>query len=281
MSLVQLRRRVGQIVDIPSPPHDRLGVWFDRVIIALITLNVLAVVLESVSAFHARYDAWLRAFELVSVGVFAGEYALRLWSIVDDPRYAHPVLGRLRFMVTPLAIVDLLVILPVLLVAVDLRFLRALRLLRLLKLSRYSESMQILGNVLRRSRQELLTTFSIVLLALLMLSSLMYYAERDAQPDKFSSIPAAFWWGIITLTTTGYGDVVPMTVAGKLIGGVAAIIGVGVIALPVGILASRFIEEIDSHTGKKKKSAVTLTPAEAPACCPHCGEALSPLRPEG
>lgn len=254
----RIRRRVYEILQIPSLPGDRLGHAVDRVIVALIVLNAAAVVLETMAQFD-DYRAWFRAFELVSVTVFGSEYVLRLWSITGRPEYAHPLFGRLRWMVTPFAIIDILAIAPALLVGVDLRFVRVLRVLRVLKLGRYSESMQILTDVMARSRRELMTSLFLVGLALILTSSFMYYAEKDAQPESFSSIPAAMWWGIVTLTTTGYGDVVPVTAMGRVLGGVTVILGVATIALPVGILSSSFVQEIEA---RRRKSLV----------CPHCGK---------
>ena len=262
----RLKRRTFEILQIPSAPGDAAGHAFDLFIMTLIVLNVLAVMAETVEGIQARYAEWLLAFEWLSLTVFATEFALRLWSITTDPRYAAPLRGRLRWMATPVAAVDLLAILPALLVFADLRFLRVVRLLRLLKLGRYSESLQVLTNVVRDRGQALLASLFIVGIALVLVSSFVYYAEHEAQPEAFPSIPAAMWWGVVTLTTTGYGDVVPVTVAGKMLGGVATLIGVGIIALPVGILASGFVEELE----RRRKIAHGGT-------CPHCGK--DPLRP--
>lgn len=259
-----VKRRVAEILDIPSAPDDAVGRWFDRFIVTLIAVNVVVVVLESMDGYLDRYGAAFRAFEVFSLVVFSVEYALRVWSITAKPEYADPVRGRLRFVVTPFALIDLLAIVPGFFPAqflgADLRLLRVLRMLRLLKLTKYSDSFRILTTVLRRSREELLTAFSLVMVALLLVSTFMYYAEREAQPEKFASIPAAMYWGVISLTTTGYGDVVPMTTAGKLLASATAILGVAVIALPVGILASGFVEELNR---RRRQEA-----------CPHCGKVL-------
>lgn len=244
--------------------ETRLDRVIDAFIMALIVLNVGAVLVETVEEISAPLSHYFRAFEIFSVAVFSAEYALRLWSCTADPRYAAPVRGRLRYATTPMALIDLLAILPFYLefFALDLRFVRSLRLFRLFrafKLARYSASMRTLGNVLRSKREELLVTLFVVVVMLVFASSAMYYAEHDAQPDKFSSIPASMWWGVATLTTVGYGDVFPVTPAGKVLGAVISILGVGLFALPTGILASGFAEEIQRT--RKRETII----------CPHCG----------
>lgn len=246
------------------------GRWVDRFIVILILLNVAAVIAETVESVQARYGNALLVFERVSLVIFGVEYVLRLWTANEIPRFAHPVTGRLRWMATPYAVVDLLAIAPAFLPLADLRFVRVLRLLRLFKLGRYSEGFRILGAVFRAKRDELAMASFLVAVALVLSSSLMYYAERDAQPDKFSSILDAMWWGIVTLTTTGYGDVVPITVEGRIIAGASAVLGVLSIALPVGILAAGFTEEL-AHRRRGGGAA-----ASTPARCPHCGEGLHP-----
>lgn len=255
----RLKQRVRDIVQIPSPAGDKLGRVFDITIVSLIILNTAAVILETLPEFDA-YSRWFYIFEIVSVIVFIVEYMLRLWSIPSDPEFAHPLWGRLRWMGTPFAVIDILAIVPIFLFALDLRFLRVVRVLRILKLGRYNESVQILGNVLKRSRAELTTSLFLVILALILTSSFMYYAEREAQAEVFSSIPAAMWWAIVALSTTGYGDAVPITVWGKIFGGITALLGVATIALPVGILSSSFVQEIEARRKNKVQP------------CPHCGE---------
>jgi voltage-gated potassium channel len=200
--------------------------------------------------------------------VFTVEYLLRLWSCTADERFRHPVFGRLSWALTPMALIDLLVILPfwLPLVTGDLRFLRVLRLLRLLriaKLGRYSRALQTIRAVVLERKAELATSLTFLLMLLLVASCLMYYVEHEAQPEKFPSIPAAAWWAIATLTTVGYGDVTPVTGAGKLIAGIVTILGICMLALPTAILGAGFLE----HTSREAKAAGT---------CPHCGRELAP-----
>jgi voltage-gated potassium channel len=238
---------------------------FDSFIVTLIFLNVTAVILATVQAYADAYGPWFSAFEVFSVAVFSVEYVLRVWSITIDAPYRHPLWGRLRFMVTPMAVIDLVAILPFFLpfMVTDLRFIRAVRfvrILRLFKMTRYSRSLQHLGRVLARKRQELLITAFAVFLLLVMSSSLMYFIEHNAQPELFSSIPASMWWGVVTLTTVGYGDMYPRTPLGQLLAAVIAFLGIGMFALPAGVLAAGFSEEMHK--------------SDDPTRCPHCGKEL-------
>lgn len=261
-----MKKRVYEILDV-AQPGDAASRWFDYFMITLIGLNVLAVVLGTVERFE-HLAGFFRIFEIVSVILFTIEYVLRVWSITASEKYRHPVTGRIRFMLTPLAIVDLLAILPFyapMLIPVDLRVLRILRLfrvLRLLKLSRHSSAVRIFVNVCGAKKAELGVTLFVGLLLLVLTSSLMYYAENQAQPDVFSSIPAALWWGVITLTTVGGGDIWPITGLGKFLASIVALLGVGMIALPAGILSAGFSEEIQKERGAEQK-------------CPHCGKPVN------
>lgn len=263
-----MKQRIYEILE-QADPNDRASRLFDLFIITLIVLNVGAVVLETVGSLYASYEAWFKGFELFTVAVFTVEYVLRLWSCTADPRYAAPLKGRFRFSVTPLALFDLLAILPfwLTLMQVDariVRLVRILRLFRLAKLSRYSLALQTLGRVFVQRREELMVTVVLMSVLLVIASAFMYHAEHEAQPEAFSSIPAAMWWAVATLTTVGYGDIYPVTVLGKALGAVIAVLGIGMFALPTGVLGAAFMEEIE-----RQKSG---SPEEA--YCPHCGAAL-------
>lgn len=229
-------------------PGDRASRLFDMFIISLISLNILAIVLESVISLHREYQALFYGFEVFSVALFSVEYLLRLWSCVEanSGRYHATFIGRLRFAVTPMALVDLLAVLPFYLAMffiIDLRFLRALRLLRVFKLTRYSPAMNMLLTVLREEARSIGAACFILMIILILASSGIYLFEHRAQPDDFGNIPAAVWWAVATLTTVGYGDVTPITIGGKAFGVFIMIIGVGMVALPAGILASAFSEQ--------------------------------------
>ncbi len=258
--VMRVRARVHEILEAKDHT-DLLSRAVMALIIALILVSVLSVILESVSPIYSSYRAVFDLSEATIVVIFTLEFALRLWSCVEDPRYAHPLYGRLRFAVSPLALIDLAAILPFylpLMVAFDARFLRALRLVRfvrIIKMARYSDSVNLLLRVLKREKESLVFTFFLILLLMVVASCLMWQAENEAQPEKFGSIPDTMWWAIATITTVGYGDVVPITPTGKVLGAFIAILGVGMVAMPAGIIVSGFMEE--SHTGAAATSGAS------------------------
>ena len=262
-----LRRTVYEVVEEAAPGH-RASEIFDIFLITLIALNVVALIVGTVEEIYLIAPRAFYLFEVISVVVFTVEYLLRVWSCTENPKYAHPVKGRLQFIASPLALIDLLAVLPVYVVffinlrGLDLRFLRVVRLLaRIVRLGRYFSSLRTLGRVLHTKRGDLAAVVSVLFLLLVMTSSLMFFAEHQAQPEEFASIPRAMWWSIITLTTVGYGDVFPVTAAGRLLAGMIAIVGIGLFALPAGILGSGFMEEL----GKAGNAGIV---------CPHCGEVI-------
>lgn len=265
MAYADIRNRAWEIIE-PSKGNDLASTVCDWTIFTLIVLNGLALILETVEWFHTQYSHFFRIFEFISVMAFTVEYLVRIWSCVSSPQNPRPVLGRVRYATRLLPFLDLLAILPFWLpmVGVDLRSLRFFRLLRLArfaKLGRYSSALQTMFRVVSSRKYELRMTVALIFVLMVMASTLIYYAERNAQPEVFSSIPAAMWWAVITLTTIGYGDVYPVTPIGKLIGAVLAVLGVGLVALPTGILGAGFVDEIQ----RSRKSMTN---------CPHCGEPL-------
>jgi voltage-gated potassium channel len=258
----RLQQRTHEILEA-TLPEDRAARVAGTAIVALIILNIAALCLETVKPVHEAAPAFFHWFEVVSVAVFSTEYVLRLWSCTASPAYAEPFRGRLRYALRPMAIVDLLSVLPFYLpTELDLRFGRVFRVFRLLKLGRYSEALRTFGRVFRARKEELVVTLTVLTILLIIASSLMYYAEKEVQPDTFSSIPASMWWAVVTLTTVGYGDIYPKTDIGRVLGGIIAICGIGMFALPTGILGSAFMEEIQALRKRFDK-------------CPHCGKDLS------
>ena len=245
-----IKARFHQILEGNWDGSDRTAVVINVMMVCLIVANVVMVILESIRPVYDAYRSLFFWGEVFSVAIFALEYALRIWSCTEDAtqQYSHPVMGRIRFALTPLAIIDLIAIIPFALFMVggwDLRFLRVFRLLRLLKLSRYFPAMHMVGSVFYNQRRALLSALFVMVVMLVFASSLIYLVEREAQPDAFGSIPHAMWWGMATLTTVGYGDVIPVTPLGRFLGSFIALIGIGMFALPAAILASGFTEEIE------------------------------------
>ena len=315
------RQRVYEILDA-TRSEDSAGRVVDAVLIALISANAIAVVIESVPSIALAWQPYFHAFETFSVAVFSIEYAFRVWSATEspDPRFRAPVIGRLRYMISPMAVIDLVAILPFYLaffVDADLRILRVLRLLRIFKLTRYASSISLLSQVLKEESRSIGVAMFLLLLLLVIAASFTYLAEQHAQPEAFGSIPTAIWWAVITMTTVGYGDVVPVTVLGKILGAILGVIGVGMVALPAGLLASGFMGavrrrriEYEGEVAKALKDGVlthdemrvlarsraTLglgddeaetvlqdvanSIRERVGVCPHCGKALHERRAE-
>ena len=313
---VNLRKRTAEVLE-QEYHADPLGRIVNVSLIVLILLNVIAIILGSVNAIYARYERALWFFEVFSVFIFTVEYLARVWSSIDleDRADKSPIVGRIKYLFTPLALVDLIAILPFYLsfyVALDLRFLRGLRLLRLFKLARYSPALSALLDVIRKEADALLAAVFVLLILLVMSATGIYILENEIQPETFGSIPGAMWWAIVTLTTLGYGDVVPVTTGGKIFGGLIGLLGIGMIALPAAILASGFAENINARRQKYNRYAKrfledgVLDESErhklealrkdlgidsdealqllrsvwrqakksAPGKCPHCGESL-------
>ena len=245
------RRKVHDILEVGGDAHPA-GRVVNAFIVTLIFLNAIAFAAETVGSLSAKYDDAFRAFNVFSVLVFTAEYALRIWSAVDIPMLSRmkPWRARLRFAARPLMLIDLLAFAPWYLHWIfpfDLRILRVLRLFRLLKLVRYSPALQTLARVVADEYRALIGALLVILVLLLFVSTGAYFLEREVQPDSFGSIPAAAWWALATLTTVGYGDVVPITPWGKVLGGVVMLLGVCMFALPVAIIATGFSQESNRH----------------------------------
>ena len=297
--------------------HSRPSRLFNGFIMLLILANVAAIVLESMEPVYRAHRGFFDNFETFSVAVFTIEYLLRAWVCIENPHYFHPVKGRMRYLVSFMALIDLTAILPFYLsmfTSLDTRFLRVLRLLRVFKLTRHFHSLEILIDVVRTEGAVLGSALFVLLVLAVMAAGGIYAVEHDVQPEAFGTIPSAMWWAVVTLTTVGYGDVVPITAAGKLLALIITMLGVGMAALPAGIIAAGFsremqkrraiyqasvrealedgmisaeeqtqLEEIRKNLGLNLDDAQSLTRAEFSLICelgngrcPHCGEKLMP-----
>jgi len=245
------RRRIYYILE--QPGESLRGRLAHISILLLIIANVIAVILESVDEIAAAHAQFFSNFELFSVFAFSVEYFVRAWAIVEDGRYRNPLSGRLRYLLTPMAIVDLLAILPFIMAVffnVDTRILRVFRLFRVFKLTRHFVALEILFKVIRNEGKSLVAALFVLLVLAVLASAGMYAAERDIQPEAFGNIPRAMWWATVTLTTVGYGDVVPATDAGRFFSGIIVILGIGIAALPAGIIAGGFTRELQKRAEK-------------------------------
>lgn len=247
VKIARVRRRVHEVLD--AGVSDWRARSVNSALVILIVASVASVVLETVSSLESRFAFAFQAIEFVALVAFSVEYALRIWTAPDSAPYSfkNPWLARWAYVRTPLAIVDLATIAPLylsFLLPDGLRVLVLLRLIRFFKLARYSPGMRSLVAALQSERKALGATVVIIFGVILVMASAMHIAEHQAQPDKFGSIPEAMWWAAVTVTTVGYGDVVPVTVAGRIIASLTAFMGLLMLALPVGIVATVFAEEI-------------------------------------
>jgi voltage-gated potassium channel len=245
---LNLRRRLYEILE-QGTIGDRTGLIVGRLIVVLIITNLVAMTLDSVPALQAQYGPLFVAIELLSLVVFTIEYGLRVWVAAEHAPNRHLSAGKARwkFVSSPLGVIDLLAVLPfwfALVVPADLRVLLVFRMVRFLKLARYSPAIRSLLDALYSERRALFGCFVILLGATLFAASVMHVVERHAQPDKFGTIPDAMWWAIVTLGTIGYGDVVPVTLLGRLVASVTIFVGLIMVALPIGIVATAFADEI-------------------------------------
>lgn len=247
-----------------------INLLFDYFIIILIVLNIIAIALDTVAGLAPKFLSLLKVFEIVSIGIFTVEYLMRIY--VSD--LTHPAKSKLqsvlKFIVSPFGIIDLLAILPFyipFIIKVDLRFLRIMRLIRffrVLKISRYNDTLKLIKDVLKEKKAELGMTFFIAFLILLISGFIMYSVESPVQPEKFPNVFASLWWAVATLTTVGYGDIYPVTAIGKIISGIVAVMGIGLIALPTGIISAGFIDKMNKAKIEKRNKV-----------CPHCGKIIT------
>jgi len=244
----KLRQRLYVILEA-GKTGDRASVFFDWFMVGLILVNVAAFAAETDENVAAKFGAAFAVFNGLSIAIFTVEYLARLWVCIDHPPLQQygPFAVRFRWAMTPSMLIDLAVILPFylsLLVAVDLRVLRVFRLLRFLKLARFSPALDSLARVFQAERRAMMGALIVMLGLLVFSASVIYALEHEAQPEVFGSVPKSMWWALATLTTVGYGDVVPVTVLGKMFGGIVMIFGLGMFALPIAIVSSGFAREI-------------------------------------
>ncbi len=265
---MSIKRKIFNLVDPSSKNKSAWSRSFDILIISLIFLSTIGIILESYKDIHSLHKEKFKYFEYFTVIIFTIEYVLRVWTA--DLKYPekNKVNARLKFIFSKMGLIDLMAILPFYLPFIcsfDMRFIRILRvfrLFRLFKLNRYTSALKLVGEIFYEKRTELGLTVFVTVLLLLISSTLMYNIEHDIQPEQFPNIIATLWWAIATLTTVGYGDVYPITGMGQFISGIIAFLGIGMVALPAGIISAGFIEKVEM--AKKDQTPISF--------CPHCGK---------
>jgi voltage-gated potassium channel len=261
MPLRPLRAEVYRQLD-PSAWRGKGLSPVNYVIVLLIIVAVVEAVLDTEPLISNGHELLMDRMEFGLGLIFLVEYLARLWISVENPVFRGARFPRLRYMVSPIAIIDLLAVIPALFAfggapSLILRFFRVLRMLRLAKLGRTSKAWQHIRDAVYEKRYEFGLILGMLAIAILISGSLLYFAEADAQPEKFGSIPRALWWAIVTLTTVGYGDAYPVTVLGRILAGIIAVTGVTLIALPTGLFAASFTEAMERRRRREDDSGST------------------------
>jgi voltage-gated potassium channel len=249
-----LRQKVHALL-FDTETSGRLHQYIDNFIVTWVLISVAGVILESVDSIDTIFEVEFVVLDVIAVAVFSTEYILRLYSCVESPEFAGRFLGRFRYAKKPIAVIDLLAILPYFLEVflhhlLDLRFLRIFRLMRLLKLTRYTQATGTLLKALSREWPVIAASMFIMLLMVVLTASLGYLFEHQAQPDKFENIPQSIYWAVVTLASVGYGDISPVTPIGRLMTIVMALVGIGIFAVPAAILSSAFNDQL--HKDREK-----------------------------
>jgi len=249
--------------DLHDSREQRLAIMYQSLMIFLVAACVLIATLETTHEFrHLQEDPVAQLVHAVSLSLFVVDFLLRVWSCVEAEKYRRlrPSRARVRYMLRPLILLDLFVIGCMSIAFVrqisgekargfnSAQLIRMLRVLTLFKVERSTNSFGLLFMVIANKRSELFATFFVAFVVVMIGATLMFYLEREAQPDKFTSIVSGMWWAIETLTTVGYGDIVPSTVQGKLLASIVATFGIGLFAIPAGILGQGFQEVLEASS---------------------------------
>ena len=242
------RQHVHAIV-WPSRYGGQIQIFCDLFIIFWVLVSVLSVLLETVVAVHYILAVEFAVLDSIAVAVFTTEYLMRIYSCVEDPKFKRPYVGRARYAMTPGALIDFLAVIPFFLEALlhhlfDLRFLRIFRMLRLLKLTRFSDATKLVWDGIKREAGTIGASFFVMLLVIILCGALGYMFEHAAQPEKFESIPTSVYWSVITLGSVGFGDISPVTPMGRFLASLMALLGIALIAIPSGILAAAFTDQL-------------------------------------
>ena len=233
----------------PTGHSGRLHTYIDNFVVFWIALSITCVIFESVESVRAMFALEFHVIDVMAFTIFTIEYIARVYTAPENPTYKHLRMPHWAHIRSGSAIIDLLAILPFVLESLlsqhlDLRFLRVFRLVRMLKLTRYTSALQTLYKVVQREWQVIFASVFVMMLLVVLTASLGFLLEHEAQPDKFENIPQSIYWAIITLASVGYGDISPITPLGRLLTVVVALIGIGIFAIPAGLLASAFTDQL-------------------------------------
>lgn len=272
MNYQDLKYKIFKIISVDNENYLP-SKMFDILIIILIILSVFSIISSTFTNIPYFITQFNYYFEYISIAIFTIEYLLRIWTANLLFQDETPLMSRVKYIFSFMAIIDLLAILPFyipFIIKVDLRSLRMLRLIRMLrifKLNRYTNALSSVVNVLKKKKDQLLASMFVVILLMLISSILMYYCENEAQPDVFDNAFSGLWWAIATLTTVGYGDIYPVTILGKIISAFLALLGIGLVAVPTGIISAGFSEEVNTNNQEKEEDYNIIY-------CPHCGRKI-------
>ena len=233
----------------PTGHSGRLHIYADNFIVFWIALSIICVVMESVASVDHLFAVQFWWIDVLAFTVFTLEYAARVYSAPENPDFKSLRVPRWAHIRSGQAVIDLLTILPFLLehflpFQLDLRFLRVFRLMRMLKLTRYTSATNTLLTVIKREWQIIFASVFVMLLLVVLTASLGYLFEHPVQPDKFENIPTSIYWAVVTLASVGYGDISPITPMGRALTVVLALVGIGIFAIPAGLLASAFTDQL-------------------------------------
>jgi voltage-gated potassium channel Kch len=243
-----LRQNIFSLLN-PTPQSHNLNKYVEYLVVTCVLISVVCIILETVQEIDSLWSQEFKTLDLLTVVIFSIEYVLRVYSCSELEPYKHPIKGRLKYMFTPSALIDLLAISPFYISlyankTYDLRFLRIFRLTRLLKLTRYTGTLNTLMKAVQREKYVLMAAAFMMILMIVLTASLGYMFEHDSQPDKFESIPTSMYWAVITLASVGYGDITPITPLGRLMTVVVSFVGIGIFAIPAGLMASSFTDQL-------------------------------------
>lgn len=251
-----LRQKVNALMN-DTPTSGRLHQQLDLIFILFIVSSVAAVFLETIPAVHEPLRREFFWFDTVAIAVFTLEYLLRLYAAPEQEPDSSALVGRFSFMKKPGSLIDLIAIAPFylqFLLAVDLRFVRVLRVLRVLKLTRYNTALTTFAMVLKREKRAFSAAMFITVLITILSGAIVYEFEHPVQPEKFDTMPRAMYWAVITLASVGYGDISPVTPIGQAFTMMLAILGIGIVALPAGILGSAFSDQLHQQREQMLKA---------------------------